>query len=72
MHGGVHMENIWDVQLKQASKVAKWSPAEYIIFNEKMFRLQRDATCCTNSNANQHFLLSRNVQTLCKRACLQV
>lgn len=37
MYGGVHMGYIYDVQLKQASKVAKLSLAEYIMFNEKYF-----------------------------------
>lgn len=51
MYGGVHMGFIYDVQLKQASKVTKLSLAEYIMFNEKIFRLQRCATYHTNSKA---------------------
>lgn len=50
------MGNIWDMQLKQAAKL---SLAEYIIFNEKIFRLQRYATYRTNSNANEHILLTK-------------
>lgn len=59
MYGGVHMGNICDVQLKQASELAKLNLAEYIIFKEKIFRLQRCATYRTNSNANKHFLLTK-------------